>query len=92
VNLDDKLEPAKDAAGIYVPNVLVTNAVMARGERWGKDLPDMLRNEDWNYAVFGPDKRPRAGINHAECLACHKPQDEVNFLFTMKELTDAARR
>ena len=92
VKLDDKLEPAKDAAGIYVPNALVTQAVMARGERWGKDLPEMLRNEDWNYAVFTPDGKPRAGINHAECLACHKPQDEVNFLFTMKELTDTARR
>jgi len=55
VKLDDKLELAKDARGIFVPNALVSHAVMARG-------------------------------------ACHKPQDEVNFLFTMKELTDAARR
>jgi cytochrome c553 len=92
VKLDDKLELAKDAKGIFIPNALVSTAVMARGERWGKELPDMLRNEDWNYAVFSADKRPRAGINHAECLACHKPQDDVNFLFTMKELTDAARR
>ena len=25
---------------------------MARAAGWGKDFPEMLRNEDWNYAVF----------------------------------------
>lgn len=92
VKLDDRLELAKDANGIFVPNQLVYYSTMERGEGWGRELPVMLRNEDWNYAAFLPSRQPRPGINHAECLACHKSQDEVNFLFTMKELTDVARR
>ena len=28
------------------------DATMARDEGWGKDIPEMLRNEEWNYAAF----------------------------------------
>lgn len=28
----------------------------------------------------------RAGVNQAECLACHKPLDKTSFTFTLKEL------
>ncbi len=92
VKRDDQLALAKGPDGIFIPNQLVYYAVMARGERWGKDIPLMLRNEDWNYAAFLPSGQPRPGINHAECLACHKPQFEVSFLFTMKELAETAKR
>ena len=57
---------------------------MARGAGWGKDIPEMLRNEDWNYAVFTTDKQHRPGVNQAECLACHKPLDKVSYTFTLK--------
>jgi cytochrome c553 len=90
VKLDDRLDLAKGADGVYIPNQLVSQTVMERGDGWGKAIPAMLRNEDWNYAVFQASGAPRPGINLAECLACHKAQDEVNFLFTMKELRDAA--
>ena len=36
-------------------------------------------------------KQQRAGVNQAECLACHKPLDKVSYLFTLKQLTDAAK-
>jgi len=49
----------------------------------------MLRNDDWNYAVFTTDKQHRAGVNQAECLACHKPLDKVSYTFTLKELAAA---
>ena len=90
VKMDDRLDLAKGPDGIYVPNQLLYNSVMERGDGWGKDLPLMLRNEDWNYAAFMPNGSPRPGINHAECLACHRAQDQVNFMFTMKELRDTA--
>jgi len=25
---------------------------MATGDGWGRDIPEMLRNGNWNYAVF----------------------------------------
>jgi cytochrome c553 len=92
VKLDDRLDLAKGSDGIYVPNQLLYYSVMERGEQWGKDLPLILRNEDWNYAAFLPSGNPRPGINHAECLACHKAQEEVSFMFTMKELRDTAMK
>ena len=30
---------------------------MARDADWGKDIPDMLRNEEWSYAVFTAAKQ-----------------------------------
>ena len=51
----------------------------------------MLRNEDWNYAIFTLDKKHRAGVNQAECLACHKPFDKVSYTFTLKQLTEVAK-
>ncbi len=65
---------------------LLFYTAMARDAGWGKDIPDMLRNDDWNYAVFTPDKQHRPGVNQAECLACHKPLDKVSYTFTMKEI------
>jgi hypothetical protein len=49
----------------------------------------MLRNDDWNYAVFNADTKMRPGVNQAECLACHKPLDGVSYVFTLKQLSSA---
>ena len=61
---------------------------MSRDKGWGAGIPDMLRNEDWNYAAFATDKKHRP-INQAECLACHKPLDNVSYTFTLKQLAGA---
>jgi cytochrome c553 len=87
VKLDDKLDLAKGPDGIYVPNQLVFYSIMQRGAGWGKDVPEILRNEDWNYAAYAPDGKLRARINNAECFACHKSQDAHSFGFTTKELS-----
>jgi cytochrome c553 len=92
VKLDERLDLAKGPDGIYVPNQLLFYSVSARGAGWGRDLPEILRNEDWNYAAFARDGQPRPRINHAECLACHKSQDEASFAFTLKELAAFAKR
>ena len=75
--------------GFFVPDKLVLYTAMARDAGWGKDFPEMLRNEDWNYAAFTTDKQLRTGVNQAECLACHKPLDKVSYTFTLKQLADA---
>jgi hypothetical protein len=59
------------------------------GAGWGKEVPDMLRNADWNYAVFTTDKQHRPGVNQAECFACHKPLDSTSYVFTLKQLAGA---
>ena len=62
---------------------------MASGAGWGKDIPEMLRNGNWNYAVFTLDKQHRPAVNQAECLACHKPLDNVSYTFTLKQISEA---
>lgn len=82
-------KPVTGADGFYEPAKLIFFTGMARNAGWGKDIPDMLRNEDWNYAVFTTDKKHRPGTNQALCLACHKPLDNVSYTFTLKELAAA---
>lgn len=84
-------KPVTAANGYFEPERFVAFTVMARGPGWGKDIPEMLRNEDWNYAVFGPDQAPRSGVNQAECLACHKPLDKASYTFSLSALTAAAK-
>ena len=36
-------------------------SAMEAGEGWGELVPALLRNGDWNYAMFGPDGAPRRG-------------------------------
>jgi cytochrome c553 len=92
VKLDDKLDLAKGPDGIYVPNQLVFYSIMQRGSGWGREIPEILRNEDWNYAAYAPDGKLRPRINNAECFACHKSQDNASFGFTTKELEAFAKR
>src|SRR5215471_2772603 len=68
---DDK--PVTGADGFFVADKLILYTAMAREAGWGKDIPEMLRNDNWNYAIFTADKQHRAGVNQAECLACHQP-------------------
>ena len=86
LDFDDK--PMTGADGSFVAEHLLAYSVMGRSAGWGADIPEMLRNENWNYAVFTPEGKPRA-INQAECLACHKPLGRASHLFTLKELAQA---
>jgi hypothetical protein len=45
--------------------------------------------ENWNYAIFTTAKEYQHGVNHAECLACHKPLSNVSYTFTLKPLSAA---
>ena len=86
--LDADNKPVVGADGFYVADRLLQYSSMAREAGWGDDIPALLRNENWNYAFFTPDKQRRTGVNQADCLACHKPLDKVSYLFTLKQLSD----
>jgi cytochrome c553 len=82
-------KPVMGGDGHFVADKLVVYTAMEREAGWGKDIPDMLRNENWNYAIFTTDKQHRPGVNQAECLACHKPLDNVSYTFTLKQIAEA---
>jgi hypothetical protein len=88
--LDDQKVPVKGADGNLVPDKLAFIAAMARHAGWGKDIPEILRNGDWNYAALNPDLSLRGAANQAECLACHKPLSQDSYLFSLKQLRETA--
>lgn len=85
-------KPVTGADGYYVADRLVAYALMERGAGWGAEIPENLRNEDWHYAVYTPAKQLRAGVNQAECLACHKPLDKDSYAFSIKALAEVAKK
>ncbi|OGA37892.1 MAG: hypothetical protein A3G24_04905 [Betaproteobacteria bacterium RIFCSPLOWO2_12_FULL_62_13] len=87
--LDTEKKPVMGGDGFYVADKLLFYTAMARGTGWGKDIPEMLRNGDWNYTVFTTDKQHRPGVNQALCLACHKPLGNTSYVFTLKQLAGA---
>jgi len=80
--------PITGADGFYEPDKIVRYTAMARDTGWGNDIPELIRNENWNYAVFTADKKQQGGVNQAECLACHKPLSNVSYTFTLKQLSE----
>ena len=87
--LDANQKPVTGADGHFAPDKLLFYTAMAREAGWGRDIPEMLRNDDWNYAVFTLEKKHRPGVNQAECLACHKPLDKASYAFTLKQIAEA---
>ncbi len=84
--LDDAKKPVMGSDGFLVPDKLILYTAMETQAGWGNDFPELLRNGDWNYAVFTTDKKVRAGVNQGECLACHKPLDKDSYIFSLNAL------
>lgn len=84
--LDSDGKPVMGADGFYEPGKLLALAAMEKRQGWGDAIPQELRNANWNYAFFTPEKVHKPGINQAKCLACHKPLDKADYLFTYEAL------
>jgi cytochrome c553 len=91
VKLDAAKKPVLEKDGSWALDKVMSYAGMESRAGWGKDIPELLRNTNWNYGVFGPDKAPRGEINQAVCLACHKPTAATSFVFGFKEIQAAAK-
>jgi cytochrome c553 len=87
--LDPDNKPITGSDGFFVPDKLLRYTAMERETGWGNNIPELLRNENWNYAVFTTAKQYQPGINQAECLACHKPLSNESYTFTLKHLAGA---
>jgi cytochrome c553 len=57
---------------------------------WGAAVPALLRNGDWDFAVFNAQRARNDGLNQAQCLACHRPQASNSHVFTLAQLRTAA--
>ena len=89
--LDTDGKPVMGTDGYFVADKLSVYTAMEKQMDWGSGFPNLLRNGDWNYAVFKSDKSLRQGVNQATCLACHKPLAKDSYIFTLKQLQEVAR-
>ena len=87
--LDANNNPITGADGFYIADQLTRYTAMERETGWGNDIPELLRNENWHYAIFTTAKQYQQGVNQAECLACHKPLSNESYTFTIKQLATA---
>ena len=90
--LDSERKPIVGSDTFFEAERLLFYTAMAVGTGWGSDIPALIRNGDWHYAVFSPERTVRAGFSQGECLACHKPLDSTHYLFTHKSLAAARPR
>jgi len=88
--LDAAGAPVSGPDGHFVKTDLMFYTAMEKAAGWGADVPEILRNDDWRYAVFTPEGAHRAGVNEAPCLACHKPLTATDYTFTLEPLQAAA--
>ena len=63
---------------------------MEKQAGWGDAVPEILRNDDWRYAVFAAGGDHRPGLNEGPCLACHKPLTDTDYSFTYEALREFA--
>jgi cytochrome c553 len=89
--LDADGNPVTGGDGFFEQDKLAAFTAMQMEDGWGAEIPEVLRNGDWNYAVFGADRAMKTGVNQAQCLACHKPLTDVSFIFTLDALAEKAK-
>jgi cytochrome c553 len=90
--LDAAQRPTLDAEGRPLAGKVLSYAGMEARAGWGADVPALLRNGDWDYALFSDAGIRRDSLNQAACLACHKPIAADSYVFTVKALKAAAAR
>ena len=51
---------------------------------------DDLRNGEWEYSAFTPDKAFNQKANFKACFECHKPHEQQDFVISMAQLAGTA--
>jgi cytochrome c len=78
--------------GLFQKGDFVQYSVMEKQAGWGADFPDSLRNSDWNYTVYTPDKVNKVDTKEETCLTCHKPLgNAAEYVLSWDELVVKAR-
>jgi plastocyanin len=84
--LDAQGNPLKDANGRFIKGDLVGYAVMEKRTGWGTEYPDHLRNGEWEYQSFLPDRKVNDKANLTACFGCHKPHEGQDFVISLASL------
>jgi len=80
--LDPQGNPVRDARGNFLTGELVRIVVMEKREGWGREYPDNLRNGEWEFAAFTPDRLRDTQMDTKVCMECHKGHDHLDYVKT----------
>ena len=85
-------EAKKDASGAVVAGAVKSYTGMESRAGWGDSIPSLVRNGNWDYALFNAEKVRNDALNQVQCLVCHKPASADSYVFTVKALREAAAK
>jgi plastocyanin len=63
-----------------------TRTIVEHDHRWGAEYKDDIRNGEWEYQAFGPDKKVNDKANLTACFTCHKPHAGQDFVISLAGL------
>jgi len=89
--LDAQGNPEKDANGRFVKGNLIGYATMEKRTGWGSEYPDNVRNGEWEYQAFKPDKTVNTAANLGACFKLPKPLDKQDYVFLYEKMKAAAK-
>jgi hypothetical protein len=89
--LDAQGNPEKAADGRFIKGNLLGYAVMEKRTGWGSEYPDNVRNGEWEYQSFKPDKTVNTAANLGACFNCHKPLDKQDFVYLYDKMKAAEK-
>ena len=89
--LDPQGVPEKDANGRFIKTNIVAYTVMEKRAGWGAEYPDNVRNGEWEYQAFKPDKTVNTAANLGACFNCHKPLDKQDYVYLYDKMKAAAK-
>ena len=88
--VDDKGALLRDPQGRFKKGDLVAYTVMQKGAGWGSELTDEIRNGEWEYQVFNPERKVNDKANLKGCFQCHKPHAGQDFVISLARLSGTA--
>jgi plastocyanin len=77
---DSNGTPITDNKGRFIKGDLLFYFVMEKRAGWGAEYPDDLRNGEWEFAMFKPDRTFNEKANINACMQCHKPHEQLDFV------------
>ena len=88
--VDEKGQPIRDALGRFQKGDLVAYTVMEKRTGWGAEYGPEIRNGEWEYQVFTPDKKVNEKANLKGCFQCHKPHEGQDYVISLARLKGMA--
>lgn len=70
----------------YRDGKLYRYIVMEKRNGWGDARPENIRNGDWEFQSFRPDRTVNRSENAARCMGCHKAQEKNDYVFTLDQM------